>query len=292
MRFLILSLFLSLTGFLVAQDASVRLKSIKDVRSTSDMKHKLTLELSVVGLDINEQQQIKIEEIAPLVDDTGRKLRQANDFFSAQDFSDESTIKLILSSPARGALTIPEITGSLSYLNPTVENKGLVVVKQPLQQYNRDILAGAYPDVQLYWINEPVADSLAGKRGDDLTRVTAQLKAGGLLSDELDGELNVRGIGGGGTLLSGIAAQLYPSSRKWNKFNGQFLAFDPFDRIISITMTDAEGKDMKRGDISMNNHFIFPFNQPIQDDWVITVVIKNDDSVRKIPFTLQEVKLP
>jgi len=276
-------LAVGLGGGIFAQEVSLFVKEVNENRSTDASDSKLELSVSVMGVTVDGTHQVKIGAITSATDDTGAVLpRMEGDFFDDQ-YESEAEVKITLRAPSRKATKLTSVTGHLLYLNPTEANNGLVYTKNPTGQLGKNLLAGKYDDIKVTFATRELMEKIKADNEAETKKKMDKLRESGEL-----GEGVAQALGGlssmlesfGGMFGFGGGSQLY------------FYVEGDADRLLEINVKDAAGKKINRGFSSVNDLKSVTVKEELQDDWVIELIIENEQSILKLPFTLTDVILP
>lgn len=289
-------------GLVAVAQVRVMPGEVKDTRRTDGFFNKLEVEMKVVGEVITDAKGIRVivlkavdESGKDLMLDSGRGKNKDNDFKEV-DTSDKSTVKvdLELKNPARTALAVQEISGTVelfvpkrdpaaivtvlnlgsavgkALVNPALKTAGIEVSIWNKEQYQTR-KKGEEERLKKQFEERKKKAATEGKPEEDLGEALAEglMKAFG-------------GLFGAMTEMSdnGIALQIN----------------DPSKTLVSIEFTDAEGKTVSHqgrttlGDTERT--MIYDFSEPLPPTTQIKFFLMTQKSIVKAPFKLAGIPLP
>ncbi|MGB3547972.1 MAG: hypothetical protein WBA17_13415 [Saprospiraceae bacterium] len=295
MRLFSLLIAALLTLPLLSQPVELSVERIEETCSlerSGSYSPKVEIKLELKGMTVNKANQVQIEGIDYAVDDLGTEMKWIESGMFDDDFSSSPSISLSLTPGKRQATEIEEIRGNISVFRPSVESGSLLDVTDFEQLLNTDLFPNSADDFHLILVDRVLIDSLKGKQGEDYTKAVERLRARGQAVPDL-----TRAIGGEGTYQYTRASDLfsmfgYAYEDNPDRYELNFIFWDPTDKLVSIEVYDAENKKQTRGSSSSNTYLQIPLLGTPQPDWKLVITVRTDASLEKVPFTLRGVKLP
>ncbi len=280
---------------LLSQPIELSVEHVKETRSreqSGSYSPKVEIKLKLKGMTVNKTNQVQIESIDYAADDLGTEMKWIESGMFDDNFSSSPNITLSLTPEKRQATEITEIRGNISVFRPSAENGSLLEAIDFEQLLNTDLFPKSADDFHLILVDRMVFDSLNGKQGDDYTQTVKRLRAGGQTVPDLN-----RPIGGEGTYQYTKASDLFAMGGRAydndsDRYELNFIIWDPTDKLVGIEVYDAGGKRQKYGSFSNNTFLQIPLRGAPQPDWKLVITVRTDASVEKVPFTLRGVKLP
>jgi hypothetical protein len=276
MKKALFNILLLSVNFSFAQSVSVA--KIEENRSTGtgSFSNNIKIELIVSGDEVRKYKSIKLETVTKAFDDQGIDLFKKNTFGdSYKPIEIDGKIEVELQKASRKALTIKTLEGTINLYNPTVENKGIVEVKNFTSKTNQNLLPATFPLKLLYLTKESLTKYKADmqkKKEEDIKKLPElQKKMAETLLGIFD---NMDSFGDPKTEVT-------------------FLRDGLEDKLIDVYFLNKAGEKIERnGYYSSGQMITYPFSKEIQPDWTMVLNIETDLSIKKIPFKLANVILP
>jgi hypothetical protein len=263
-----------------AVPVKVLVGDISDNRSTGSFTSECKLELKFTGDAASDAASVRQVRVLKAVDELGRDLVQnaTHDSLSSFGSSQRSgTLKteLRLKNPSRNATTIKLVEGEVELFHPTKENGGTLLIKEILKHPSEPV---ENPFLKNYGIEVAylTKESYEAKR----KQIAEQQKndAGGKLGDAF------------GELFKGMFGGMMSSDTK-NSL--KLYVKDPEKRVIDVEFQDASGKSLKRGSSwSTGELRQIELNAPPPADAQLLIQLATPDSLKTVPFKLENIPLP
>lgn len=276
MKSTLLSALLFSINFSFAQSVSVA--KIEENRSTGtgSFSNNIKIEMIVSGDEVRKYKSIKLGTVTKATDDQGIDLFKKNTFGdSYKPIEIDGKIEIELQKASRKALAIKTLEGTINLYNPTVENKGIIEVKNFTNKTNQNLLPATFPLKLLYLTKESLTKYKADmqkKKEEDIKKLP-----------ELQRKMAESLLG----LFDSIGDMGDP------KTEVTFLRDGLEDKLIDVYFLNKEGEKIERnGYFSSGQMITYPFSKEIQPDWTMVLNIETDLSIKKIPFKLTNITLP
>jgi len=267
----------SYLGF--TQEVNLFIKDVKEERHLEQEDSFIELESIIKGIKIGELNQVKIKEITLAKDDKGNILERKESFFG-DDYSDRNEVKIKLEAPTRNATSISLLEGTLKVFSPSQSNASKIIINQPLNNYNTNLLCKYYSDIKLTLIDKEAFEKLKEGDEEEYQKQIEKLKKDGGLKEGMAETIDAfkqffDGLSGFG---SGESVSFYVE--------------DDDDKIDEIKLLNADGKKMNYGSSSGGNSLTINTKEKIAEDWKIEILIENDKSLKEYKFSLSNIILP
>lgn len=271
---------------------------IKDTRRTDGFFSKLEVEMKVLGDILAEAKGIRVL-VTKAVDETGKNLipeKKEEKDFTELDSSDKGTIKVSieLNNPARRALAVQEIAGTLELFVPRRDPAATVTIPQLQGAIGRPFvnpgLKAAGIEVSIW--NKEQYETRKKSEEERLKRAYEERKkkaaeAGGA-TEEL-GEALAEGLM---KAFGGLFGAMTEMSE-----NGLAIQInDPQSKLVGIEFSDVTGKVISnRGRTTLGSTertMIYDFEEKLPATTRIKLFLLTPRAVVKEPFRLTSVPLP
>ena len=263
-----------------AQDVQVTLGDVTDKRTTGKFFAECEVELRFTGDLLADSLGVHTIHVKTAVDDTGRDLipkeKSSTPFFQANKTGQSSVEqKVTLRNPARSAKSIRLLEGDGEVFSPTVENGGIVTVKDFMKQPGQPLGNPAFQKagVTIMYITKEVAEAKKKKQQEEQTKAAAQ--EGGAF-----GQAIASAFGG---MFGGMGGE-----------NGvQLLIEDPNDHVVEIEFHDGAGKKINtRGSMSSGQMHGYSFAQLPGPDTQLVIYLATPAATKVVLFKLENIPLP
>lgn len=118
----------------------------------------IEFESIIKGVKIDELNQMKIKDIIIAKDNNGNTLGRRESYFG-DDYSSKNEVTIKLEAPSRNASKISSLEGVLKVFNPYQSNGSQIIITQPLNNYNKNLLSKYYSDIKLTLIDKEALKS-------------------------------------------------------------------------------------------------------------------------------------
>lgn len=284
---LIFTLLLFPTQIVFSQNVNVTVETIDESRSTSSWSHdnKLSLDLKIKGITIDTDHLIRVKEITNAVDDEGVQLMlKENTFGSREDFHTKDEFSIEFETTSRSATMIKTIEGILEYFTPSLESGSKVVIKEPLNKLNSRIVEMKDIDLIIEMTNQEALDIEQQRLKDSMHAALDTMKQDSLMGQPI------------AAMAEGLVGMFEGLAKGFGSMMGEnnfiFKIEDPNESLVEINIYDSTGKIQSNGE-SRSGDFTTKFmkNEPT-NDYTIEIIIKDDSTLKEIPFTITNVVLP
>jgi len=264
----------------LTQNINLFVKEIKEERHSDQNDNFIELTTLVNGVKIDDEHKIVIKKITKAIDNKGNSLKKIEDFFG-DDYSSNSEIKIKLEAPQRSSTRIVTVEGVLKYFTPSETNNSIVIIQNPLNQFNSNLLEKHSSNVKLTLIDKESLEKLKEEDENEYKKKIEKLKADGVIKEEEAETIDV-------------FKQFFEG---FSNFGGSkesltFYVQDAKDEIIDILIYNNQGEKMNYGRSQMNNKLTISLREMPKDDWKIKIVIENIESVKELNFKLTDIILP
>lgn len=268
-----------LSKFSFSQEVNLFIKDVKEERRLEQGDSFIELKSIIKGVKIDELNQVKIKEIIIAKDDNGNTLERKESYFG-DDYSSKNEVTVKLEAPSRNASKISILEGVIKVFSPSQSNGSQVIVTQPLQNYNKNLLSKYYSDTKLTLIDKEAFQKLKEEDEKEYKKQIEKLKKDGGLKEGMAETIDAfkqffDGLSGFG---SGESVSFYIEDDK--------------DKIVEILLYNGQGKKMNYGSSSGGNSLTISTKEKIDEDWKIEILIENDKSVKEHKFSLTNIILP
>ena len=281
-------------------EAQVRVMpgEVKDTRRTDGFFNKLEVEMKVIGEVLSEARGIRVK-VLKAVDETGKNLipeKEKDNEFKEVDASDQGSVKveLELRNPARRALSVTEISGTLELFVPAKDPKAIVTVPDLAaaigQPFASPGLKAAGIEVAIW--NKQQYEARRKTEEEKLKKAFEERKKKAGESGAGAEDLGEALAGGLMKVFGGLFSAMTDMSE-----NGIAIQInDPKRQVISIEFQDREGKAIgHQGRTTLGGEertMIFDFENKLPEGTKVKLYLMTPASVIRSPFRLTGVALP
>lgn len=267
-----------------AQTPTFQIKAITEERRLDrfDSSNSIELEFEVKYIEINKTHLIKLNTIGKAIDSNNDLLEKKRVSFG-YTYQSKNEIRIALEAPLRSAQSIKEISGTINYFTPSEENGSKIIVSNPLEHFNSNLLESINTDVKLLLVDKAALDELEKK---DKAAYMNKLKA--LKLDQFAEGLEKTASG-----LQSLFEDLFKEFEPSTKDEFIFYVEDKNGKLVDILIHNHKGELMHNG-----RTLIGEYKQKIslkeipQKDWTITILLENETSVKVLGFTISNIQLP
>ncbi|UGU15039.1 hypothetical protein LS482_15275 [Sinomicrobium kalidii] len=260
-----------------AQDLNLQLNGVGEQRYITDKQSRITLQTKVEGLKIDKNHQIQIQKITTAVDNTGYSLRWLTGYPYGGYFQKDDHLPIAFSAPGRQATEIEKIEGVLQYFTISEDKKSKVTIANITERKNENLLKGIHPDIRLIQIDVDSLKKLSDESNKDY--------------DAAVGDLHRKsGIG-----RSKQDALHIVNYMLWNAKPGHDLVFyveDKNKELYRLEIYDDKGKKVSTSYSHGREQYRVGCDEPLQPDYTLRIIVKNEDAIEELPFQLKNIKLP
>ncbi len=277
MKKIIIILAISINSF----SQNVSIEKIEENRSDgkSSFSNNCKIELKIAGDDVRKYKQIRLEKITKAIDDQGIDLIKESSWGNKYNKIEiDGIVELELQKASRKASVIKSLEGSLLLYSPTVANKGEIQIKDFSKKTAINLLPANYPLKLMYLTKESMEKykaEMSKKKEDEIKKLPElQRKLAESLMSLFDGLSEF-----------GDAKREVTFLREGDE--------KVHDKLVDVYFLDEKGEKIERnGYYSSGNMISYPFSKDIQNHWTMVLNIESDQSVKSIPFKLQNIVLP
>lgn len=277
-KILLISVLSFVSKIAFSQEINLFIKDVKEERRLEQENSHIELTAIVKGLKVDDSNRIKIKEVAA-IDSEGNALQKVEDFFG-DDYNNRNEIKLKLEAPSRSAIKISSLEGVIQSFNPSENNGSKLIISNPLNYYNTNLLGKNNPDVKLTLIDKDAIKKLKDKDDKEYTKQIKKLKNEGGLGEGLADTVDAFKL-----FFEGFAS--FGSEESLS-----FYIEDDNDKIVEILVYNAKGEKMNYGRGQMGNKLTINLKEKVASDWKIEILIENEKSVKEYKFNLANIILP
>ncbi len=270
--------FLLFPVSLIAQKVSVN--TIEDSRSTGDgyFSNRCKVEFRITGEESRKYMFAKLLSIDKAVDDRGNDLFREPDSFGYEYKEKEDTyfkIEADLLNPSRKAETITELNGKMRLFKPTLENGGIVQVKDFISKAGKNLISTKFPFKIMYMSKEEVmkynSDNDA-KKEEALSKLSPEMAAG---MRELIGA------------FSGLFGNTDDNNSLYFMVDGEA------DKLVTMRFLDENGEELSNSGYSKSGNTTNYYMQEMaKPGWTVEFQIETEAAVKDISFSLKNIELP
>ncbi len=268
-------LLLSGSSALPAQD--ILIDRIEERRSTSNsfFSNQCTINFSVRNLGENLSQYVRFTEVSKAVDSKGNALLNPEAMKWAYGKAGGSDLKLDLLSPAREAAAIKELAGNLSFFIPSAKNGSIVTIPRFTSRSEKNLLPKS-ASVSLVFLSEETirkkAEETKKMQQEELDKMDEASRA------------MAQGIMG---IFDGF------SSWGGNNHSVHFMVEGDVNKLVDIEFLDSKGEKIDtNGKSSSEKQITYYFSSAPAGDWALKIFLETPKSVKKVPFSFKDVRLP
>jgi hypothetical protein len=283
---------LAAIAFGSAQQASIRVLAgdIRDNRTTDNFFGGLEVELKVLGDVLADARGIRLQ-VDRAVDETGKNLidekKMEADFNEiSQSESGRAEVKIKLKNPARQAMAVQEISGSIELFIPNRDPKAVALFPSFLRQTGMPFSSPSLKSagiVATAWTKEQY--EARKKAEEEKRRRAAKPKSGEDLGE---------GLAEG---LAAIFGSMFSAFQDMGENSIAFQIEDPNLKLIAIEFEDPQGKAISRngrmtiGD-RKNRTEIYEFDKKLPPSTRIKLLVLTPKASVRAPFKVSDLPLP
>lgn len=273
----ILAVLFGTNGY-AQKNIDVSISDIKEKRMLDPDDSNIELELEIKGLKVDEKNLIRIDNIKKAKDNLGNELSRRIHIWD--DYVDKSKISFELDAPSRDAKQIDVVEGTIKYFSPTVQNKGLINIKDIKKHYNENFFKGIDNKLKLVLIDAEKLKDLKEKN-----RATFKTKMNEIKGISKEDDSMIQAF----ESLFEVFTEFDDNQEKMG-----FYYEDPDERIISIDVFNAEGEKINSGsNTSPTEHSKTVYlYEPLKDNFSIQIKVESSGSIKEYSFKLNNIKLP
>lgn len=271
----LLALVLCTQGILSAQDIEVERIEERRSTSTSFFSNQCTINFSVRNLGENPVQYVRVGEIKKAIDSKGNTLLDPEPSKWTYEPVSSSNLKIDLVSPAREASAIRELSGDFRFFTPSEKDGSVIKVPKFTSLSDKSLLPPAAPFKLTYLSPEVIQ-----KKGEELKKMR---------QEELE---KMEGIER--EFTEGILA-IFDGFTNWgdNYHNVHFMTEGETEKLIDIEFINDKGEKINTsGRSSSDNQITYYFDTEPAGDWALRVLYETPKSVKTVPFSFKDLKLP
>lgn len=257
-----------------SQDVRVLVNGIEEKRYIDDRQGQLRLLTTIADLKLDASHLVKIKEITHAVDDKGTSLKALN---GPGSYGASPEVAITLRLPARQASELKKVEGVLQYFTLSEEKKSKLVIRDFINRKNENLLAGFHPNVKLILIDTSSSRNLEKLNPDDYHA-------------EMERFHNEVGIG-----KSLEEAQSFFRYMLWEftPLKGLYLYLeDRHDELYKINVYDGAGRKVNSSYSYGGNMYQLGFEEKPTPDWTLEVLVENEEVIKELKFSLENVDLP
>ncbi|MES2797357.1 MAG: hypothetical protein V4683_15400 [Bacteroidota bacterium] len=219
---------------------------------------------------------VKVGQVTKAIDDQGIDLYKKPNFsVDYKPIDIDGMIEVELQKASRKAVNIKSLEGVLNLYNPTIENKGIVEIKNFKNRTNENLLPANFSLKLVYLTKESITkkkEEMQKKKEEDIKKLPEATRK---LAETLVGLFdNLSELGDAKTEIT-------------------FMREGDQEKLIDIYFIDNNGEKVERnGYYSSGNMITYPFSKEIEPNWTMVLNIESDLSTKKIPFKLTNIALP
>ncbi|MEP7271559.1 MAG: hypothetical protein ABI882_08630 [Acidobacteriota bacterium] len=271
---------------------------VKDTRRTDGFFNKLEVEMKVVGEILTEAKGVRVI-VARAVDETGKDLmpeKVKENEFKELDTPDTSTIKVEfeLKNPARQALAVQEISGTVELFVPKRDPSAMVTIPSLGTAVGRAFVSPALKaaGIEVSIWNKEQYQTRKKTEEERLKKAFEEKKKKAAESGTPDEDL-------GDALANGlmkIFGGLFGALTEMGENGIAIQVNDPKRQLVGIEFRDASGKTISHqgrttlGDTERT--MIYDFAETLPATTQIRFFLMTPRSIVKVPFKLTGVPLP
>ncbi len=271
----LLALFLCTQAILSAQDIQVERIEERRSSSTGFFSNQCTIYFSVRNLGENLVQYVRIGEIKKAIDSKGNTLIDPESSKWSYESASSSNLKIDLMSPSREASTIRELSGNLRFFTPSESNGSIVKVAKFTSLSDKNLLPSKAGFKLTYLSPEVIR-----KKGEELKKMR---------QEELE-----KMEGPARELTEGILA-IFDGFTSWGDsyHNVHFMTEGEAGKLIDVEFINARGEKINTsGKSSSDKQITYYFDTEPAKDWALRILYETPKSVKTVPFSFKELKLP
>jgi hypothetical protein len=277
---ILITILIIVTTSTFSQEINVHINDIREERHMNGNNNFIELTGIINGIKTTEFNQVKIKEINKAIDDKGNSLNKI-DLFWGDKYSHSNKIIIKLDAPPRNSTKISLLEGTIKYFNPSISNNSKIIINNPLDSYNTNLLSLYRTDIKLTLIDKDLLNFLLEKNKLEYqTQIQKLIKLGGL------SEALVKNEEGFKHFIKG-----YSNSNQDKSF--VFYIEDPENKIVEIYIYNEKGEKMNWGTgRTEKTNLKIDFKEKPNNNWKIEILVENEKSIKEYKFMLQNITLP
>lgn len=262
-----------------ASGQQVSVKRVDDQRSSegSSFFNRCNVELNVADNVRSARQFVRIQELKKVTDNLGNSLIDPEKAKWDYQKTGEAAIKIELFNPPRNATHIREVSGTISFFNPTDKNGGEVVIKNYSANPGKSLLPKAAPFSLVY---VPDAEVETKKKDEKIER-EKELSA-------MDDSTRM------------VAMELLKIADAFSSFGGElennlhFVVKGQTNKLVALEFYTKDGKLIETNgkSISGGTDYTIFFREKPKKDWIVKVLLETPKAQKLYNFSLKDVTLP
>lgn len=279
MKTLIFLSFISISINSYSQNVTV--SKIEESRSDqkSSFSNTCKIELKVSGDEIRKHKTIRLEKITKAIDDQGIDLYKESSWGNKYNKIEiDGIVEVELQKASRKAQVIKQLEGNLILYSPTVANKGEIQIKDFKNKTNINLLPANYPLTLIYLTKESLTKykaEMAKKKDEDIKKLPEATRK---MAESLMG------------LFDGLSEMGDEKTEVTFLREGKE---EDREKLVDIYFLDENGEKVERnGYFSSGGTITYPFSKEISPKWTMVLNIESDQSIKRIPFKMQNIVLP
>ncbi len=261
-----------------AQKVGLEVTTVSDNRvvlgSEGQPASNLIVSVSISGLETDDSRLIKAGKITRAVDNLGNAIPVQEGVYDA--YTAETTLHLRLYSAQRTATEISVLEGTLKYFTPTVANNGRVAVDKFREKTGANILKGKYDDIVLVPLDRKKLQRLKNEDPEayrqELENLKKEYGTGADHIVELDDLLGDPDFENDDKVL--------------------LFYYDPDSKIYDLILSNGDGERIYYNYENTKDHHLSLSLEEGNRDLKMELWLENPQSVKELPFTLKNIKLP
>lgn len=260
-----------------SQDVRLLVNGIEEQRYIDDRQGQLRLLTTIADLKVDTSHLVKVKEITHAEDDKGTSLKSLDGPYFEAGYHDSPKMAITLGLPRRQASQLKKVEGVLQYFTLSGEKKSKVVVHDFINRRNENLLAGFHPNVKLILVEADSISNLAKSKPDGY-------------SAEIERLHKEAGIG-----KSMAEAQSFFRYMLWAFEPPKGLYFyleDTHDELYKINVYDGEGEKINPTYSYGGNMYELSFEEKPTPDWTLEILVENENTVKELKFSLENIDLP
>ena len=263
-----------------SQEVNLFVKNIKEERNSNQSDSYLELEASISGLKVDEFNQIKIGEITKAVDNQGNVLKKIDSYFG-EDYSSENEIKIKIEAPFRSATKIKTLEGTIKYFSPSEQNDSKIIITQPLEKLNTNLLKSYTSEIKLTLVNKAEMEKWKAQDEKKYQKELEKLKKEGTIEAAVAESVDVFKKMFEGFSTMGDDASSF-----------SFIITDKKESLIDIFVYNEKGEKMNYGSSTSGDFKTISLKEEPKNTWSIEVLLENEKSLKEVKFSISEIVLP
>ena len=278
-RMIALFVILSMSALTYAQKVSAEVAEVIDTRVSSritDLESAtLLIRIEVAGLETDSRRLLKPGILTQAVDNRGNAIQIDESTYDS--YSNHTILNYRLISTERSISEISVLEGTVKYFNPTIANKGLVMVDKPVDKLSTNILKGKHSDIVIVILDRKKLQTLKKENEKAYKQELDKIKKEyGVHADNIT-ELN----------------EILDDPYFGNDNELFFFFYDGKARVRELKILNAEGENLYYGNSVTGNHISYHLSEePLSNKMKIEMTIETPQAIKEYPFKLEKIKLP